>query len=94
MKKKIIILLAVLIIVFLIVFLIIKLNRKNPDELVLYGNIEIRQADVGFRVEGRVKKLFREEGDEVKKGELLAIIDDTTYIKNPSQILNYTGRKA
>lgn len=79
MKKKIIILLAVFLIAFLIVFLIIKLNRKNPDELVLYGNIEIRQADVGFRVEGRVKKLFREEGDEVKKGELLAIIDDTTY---------------
>lgn len=79
MKKKIIILLTVLIIVFLMVFLIIKLNGKNPDELVLYGNIEIRQADVGFRVEGRVKKLFREEGDEVKKGELLAIIDDTTY---------------
>ncbi len=77
--KKILIALAVILLIFLIVFIYLKLNKKNPDILTLYGNIEIRQVDLGFRVEGRVKKLLKEEGDEVKKGELLAILDDVTY---------------
>ena len=77
--KKILIALAVILLIFLIVFVYLKLNKKNPDILTLYGNIEIRQVDLGFRVEGRVKKLLKEEGDEVKKGELLAILDDITY---------------
>ena len=77
--KKILIALAVILLIFLIVFVYLKLNKKNPDILTLYGNIEIRQVDLGFRVEGRVKKLLKEEGDEVKKGELLAILDDVTY---------------
>ena len=77
--KKILIALAVILLIFLIVFIYLKLNKKNPDILTLYGNIEIRQVDLGFRVEGRVKKLLKEEGDEVKKGELLAILDDITY---------------
>lgn len=77
--KKILIALVVIVLIFLIVFIYLKLNKKNPDILTLYGNIEIRQVDLGFRVEGRVKKLLKEEGDEVKKGELLAILDDVTY---------------
>ena len=77
--KKILITLIVIVLIFLIVFIYLKLNKKNPNILTLYGNIEIRQVDLGFRVEGRVKKLLKEEGDEVKKGELLAILDDVTY---------------
>lgn len=77
--KKILIALVVIVLIFLIVFIYLKLNKKNPNILTLYGNIEIRQVDLGFRVEGRVKKLLKEEGDEVKKGELLAILDDVTY---------------
>ena len=77
--KKILIALIVIVLIFLIVFIYLKLNKKNPNILTLYGNIEIRQVDLGFRVEGRVKKLLKEEGDEVKKGELLAILDDVTY---------------
>ena len=77
--KKILIALVVIVLIFLIVFIYLKLNKKNPNILTLYGNIEIRQVDLGFRVEGRVKKLLKEEGDEVKKGELLAILDDITY---------------
>ncbi len=53
---------------------------KNKDELVLYGNIEIRQVDLGFRVSGRIKKMFFEEGDLIKKGNLLAELDNTPYV--------------
>lgn len=79
MKKNILIITAIILIVALVVFIFLKLNKKDPNELTLYGNIEIRQADLGFRVEGRITKLYREEGDEVKKGDLLAAMDDTVY---------------
>jgi membrane fusion protein (multidrug efflux system) len=35
--------------------------------------------DLGFKVSGKVVKLVKEEGDEVKKGELLAKIDDKDF---------------
>lgn len=76
--KKIIILILLVAIGCGIYFLINKEVDKN--ELTLFGNIEIRTVDLGFRVEGRIKKMFFEEGDSVKKGALLASLDSTNYL--------------
>ena len=82
MKKKIIILiLLILAIGGTLGFLYFK-NRKAGNELTLYGNIEIRQVDLSFQVSGRIEKLFKEEGDMVKQGELLAVLDDRDYVSN------------
>lgn len=82
MKKKIIILiLLILAIGGTLGFLYFK-NRKVGNELTLYGNIEIRQVDLSFQVSGRIEKLFKEEGDTVKQGELLAVLDDRDYVSN------------
>jgi HlyD family secretion protein len=62
-----------------IVALELSKERPNPHELTLWGNVEIRQVDLGFRVGGRIAKMFFEEGDEIKKGDLLAILDDAPY---------------
>jgi HlyD family secretion protein len=43
--------------------------------LTLYGNVDIRQVELGFRVPGRLRSMLREEGQEVKAGELLAELD-------------------
>lgn len=77
--KNLIIAAAIGFTILAVILVYLKLNKKDPSELTLFGNIEIRQADLSFRVEGRVMKLFKEEGDEVKKGELLALMDDVTY---------------
>lgn len=82
MKKKIIALIFVLLIVGFSVFFIKNKNHKDQNELVLYGNIEIRQVDLSFQVSGLISKLFKEEGDTVKKGELIALIDDKDYVAN------------
>lgn len=82
MKKKIIILVfLILIICGVLLFLYIK-NRKPNNELTFYGNIEIRQVDLSFQVAGKIEKLLKEEGDTVKAGELLAIMDDKDYRSN------------
>ena len=54
-------------------------KRPPSDLLTLYGNVDIRQVDVGFRVGGRVTELFKEEGDAVKTGERLARLDAKPY---------------
>ena len=53
--------------------------QQNHDLLVLYGNVDIRQVDLGFRVSGRLEKMLFEEGDQVKKGDLLAVLDRGPY---------------
>lgn len=57
-------------------------NKENPNELTLYGNIEIRQVDLSFQVGGIIEKMFKEEGDSVEKDELLAILDSRDYKSN------------
>lgn len=57
------------------------LIRKDVNKryLTLYGNVDVRQVDMGFRVEGKVEKLFYEEGDLVKAGSLMAVLDKAPY---------------
>lgn len=85
MKKTI----AILILLISLITLYIIHNRKdeNPNELELFGNIEIRQVDLGFRVEGKIADIFVEEGDTVKKGQLLATLDDATFRANYEKAL-------
>lgn len=77
MKKKIIIAVAVVLMITGLIFTVHK--PKNRDEIKLFGNVEIRTVDLGFRVDGRIKKMFFHEGDEVKKGDLLATLEPTAY---------------
>ncbi len=81
MKIKIIIfvLLVVLLIVFLIFFVFFN-NDKNIIET--YGNVEIRQVDLSFQVDGIINNVFVEEGDYIKKGDLIATLDDKDYRAN------------
>ena len=82
MKKKVIVLiLLILVIGGTLAFLYFK-NRKVANELTLYGNIEIRQVDLSFQVSGKIEKMLKEEGDTVKAGELIAVIDDKDYVSN------------
>lgn len=63
-------------------FLITKYIQSHSDEntLTLYGNVDIRQVDLGFRVFGRVNTLYLEEGDPVEPGQLVAELDPQQYI--------------
>lgn len=78
MKKVLIILLIVLLILGGIRIYNVH-HHKNLNELTLFGNIEIRQVDLGFRVEGKIAKMLVEEGDHIKKGQLLGYLEDTNY---------------
>ena len=55
--------------------------HADPEKaLVLYGNVDIREVNLGFRVSGRLAKLFYDEGDKVKSGQEIARLDDEPYL--------------
>lgn len=57
----------------------------KSDEILLYGNIDIRQVNLAFRTGGRVEALKVEEGIEVKKGDLLAKLDEVPNLNKLNQ---------
>jgi len=80
MKKRILLLLVLLALAGLAAWLMSdKLRRRNDRELVLYGNVDIREVNLGFRVAGRVQRVLFDEGDAVTNGQVLARLDDEPY---------------
>jgi HlyD family secretion protein len=55
--------------------------RHDDKSLVLLGNVDIRQVDLSFKVDGRIMKMAVDEGDVVKPGQLLASLDKI-YFQN------------
>lgn len=54
--------------------------------LVLQGNVEVRQVNVGFKVPGRIAKLLVDEGDTVTEGQILAVLDKVYFEEALAQI--------
>lgn len=48
---------------------------RVANSLVLYGNVEIRQVDLGFRVGGRIGAELVDEGARVQAGQKMAQLD-------------------
>lgn len=57
----------------------------QPDTLVLYGNVDVREVDLSFRVQGRITNLPFQEGDLVPVNALVATLDPQPYIDQVSQ---------
>ncbi len=55
-------------------------HKSNSNDIILHGNVDIRQVDLGFRVNGRVQEMKFEEGDRIKKGDIIASLDKTPFI--------------
>jgi HlyD family secretion protein len=52
-------------------------RHKTTDALVLYGNVDLRQADLPFNASERVTEVLVQEGDHVKVGQVMARLDPT-----------------
>jgi multidrug efflux pump subunit AcrA (membrane-fusion protein) len=55
------------------------LEPEDDTSLVLYGNVDIRQVELGIRVSGRIAEMPFQEGDRVHAGKLLATLDRRPY---------------
>jgi HlyD family secretion protein len=53
-------------------------GKRDDGALRLNGNVDIREVDLGFRVNGRIASMAVDEGAKVKQGQLLATLDAAT----------------
>lgn len=51
------------------------LLASHDPELRLYGNVDVRQVDLAFRVPGRIASLYFDEGDKAPAGAVLSRLD-------------------
>ncbi len=54
-------------------------EEEQANSLTLYGNVDIREVELAFRVSGRLQSMRYDEGDTVEAGELLAELDAEPY---------------
>ena len=60
-------------------------NSRDQGALVLSGNVEVTEVNVGFKSPGRVETLFTDEGRTVEEGDKLASLDNTELASLVSQ---------
>ncbi len=57
-----------------------------PTELVLHGNVDLRQVSLPFNNNERIADVLVQEGDRVRKGELLARLDTSRLQPQVDQV--------
>ncbi|OPY76688.1 MAG: Multidrug export protein EmrA [Syntrophorhabdus sp. PtaU1.Bin058] len=77
MKRKRIIVIGAVIVIAVAVFLIYRFGNRGEDGVMLLsGNVEVTETNVGFKIPGRVIELRVDEGYRVKTGDVLAGLDN------------------
>jgi len=56
-------------------------RERSGGDLVLLGNVDVRQVDLSFKVAGRIATMAVDEGDRVGAGQKIAALD-TRYFEN------------
>ncbi len=76
MKKRLRIVLALAVVAAAGIFLYNFLHNRDDESILRFsGNIEVTEAQLGFRIPGRLAERLAEEGDTVREGRLLARLD-------------------
>ncbi|HMK36973.1 MAG TPA: efflux RND transporter periplasmic adaptor subunit [Desulfomonilaceae bacterium] len=81
MKKKLIPVVAVLAVLVAVVSWFYFRNTTDGNHKVFVsGNIEATEVDLSFRIAGQIDSLPIEEGDRIKKGQVIATLDTDTLV--------------
>ena len=75
MKKRLLILLVILLVAAAAVTWWMFERHGATRDLVLYGNIDLRQVQLAFNNSERIANVVVQEGDHVRKGQVLARLD-------------------
>lgn len=54
--------------------------RVQNGPITLYGNVDIRDVALSFRVAGRIAEVCYEEGDRVAAGDVVAVLDKQPFM--------------
>ena len=51
-------------------------RKPVKNNITLYGNVDIRNVNLAFRIGGRIKEMIYDEGDVIKNGDIIAELDE------------------
>ncbi len=85
MRKTIVLLVLASLIVLGLCFAVFYKQNNKVNYITLYGNVDIRQVDLGFRVLGLVEHMPFEEGDLVTRGMLMGKLDKQPFLDEVRQ---------
>src|SRR5579875_3880227 len=60
-------------------------RHSTGQEIVLYGNLDLREVDLAFNDSERVAQVLVQEGDRVRKGRVLAVLDTSRLLPQLAQ---------
>lgn len=86
MKKKLTIALFILLISFISYKIYSNIFLKNENNLTFYGNIDTRTVNVGFRFLGKIENITKDEGEIIKKDEVLVKLDTASLEKSLEEL--------
>jgi HlyD family secretion protein len=75
MKKRIFIILALVAVAVAGVYAYRGANKTPENRIVVSGNIELTEVNIAFKTAGRLIERTVDEGDSVKKGQVIARLD-------------------
>jgi HlyD family secretion protein len=75
MKKRILVLLLVLLLAGAAVYALRGIGKTPDNRIVVSGNIELTEVNIAFKTAGRLIERNVDEGDAVKKGQIVARLD-------------------
>jgi len=67
--------------------LVLWLTHRHSErtQIVLYGNIDLRQVDLAFNNSERMVAVYAREGDRVQRGQILARLDESRLLPQLEQ---------
>ena len=78
-NKK-VILIIIILLIFIGAYQLYHFYQAKNVILILYGNVDIRDVNLSFRVDGRIEDMLFEEGDSVKENAVMAKLDKQPFV--------------
>jgi len=76
-------------------FLVYKRQTHSDHGILsLYGNVDVRQVNLGFQISGRILKMPYEEGSLIKAGQQIAEVDPIPFQQTVNQNVSQAGVQA
>ena len=77
MKKRLRIILPLIVLIAGILGYVSFHDRENGSTIIVSGNVEVNEAQMSFKIPGRLEKRLVDEGDTVTEGQLIATLEKT-----------------
>lgn len=88
MRKKILISGLIITAIIILIFILLPYLKPEDNLLRVSGRVEADEIELSSRISGKIEKVLINDGDEIKKGDLIAVIEDNEIQSKRREILN------